>query len=121
MMQFCFCGQPRRLLFDAGEVIKAWGFTYKASFIWDKVAHNFGHYNSVRHEFLLVATRGSCLPESNELVDSVVSIRRSREHSQKLEFFRDLIDKLYPSGARLEMFACGRLPRRWKAWGAESK
>jgi N6-adenosine-specific RNA methylase IME4 len=98
---------------------KAWGFTYKASFVWDKVAHNFGHYNSVPHEFLLVATRGSCLPESKELVESVISIRRSREHSKKPEFFRELIDKLYPTGARLEMFACGKLPRGWKAWGAD--
>src|ERR1017187_5848019 len=31
------------------EVIEAWGFTYKTSVIWDKRAHNYGHYVSVRH------------------------------------------------------------------------
>jgi hypothetical protein len=37
------------LLEDAFTVIKSWGFKYKTSFVWDKVKHNMGHYNSVRH------------------------------------------------------------------------
>ena len=49
------------LLEDTFKVIKAWGFKYKTSFIWDKVKHNtLGHYNSVRHELLLICTKGSC-------------------------------------------------------------
>ena len=47
------------LLEEAFPVIRAWGFRYKTSFVWDKVKHNMGHYNSVRHEFLLVCIRGS--------------------------------------------------------------
>ena len=46
------------MLEDAFAVIEDWGFNYKTSFIWDKVKHNMGHYNSVRHELLLVAGRG---------------------------------------------------------------
>ena len=42
---------------EALEVAKAWGFTYKTTFIWDKIKHNMGHYNSVRHEILLVCTK----------------------------------------------------------------
>lgn len=45
------------ILEESFEVIKSWGFKYKASFVWDKVAHVMGHYNSVRHEFLLVCTK----------------------------------------------------------------
>ena len=45
---------------DAFTIIDAWGFTYKSMFVWDKHAHNRGHYNSVRHELLLVGVRGSC-------------------------------------------------------------
>lgn len=93
------------LLDECWPVIKAWGFTYKSSFVWDKVGHNFGHYNSVRHEFLLVCTRGSCLPDVPELVDSVVSIEKTREHSAKPAAFREMIDKLYPHGKRIELFA----------------
>ena len=32
------------LLSACWPVIEAWGFTYKTSLVWDKVAHNFGHY-----------------------------------------------------------------------------
>lgn len=101
------------------QLIEAWGFEYKASFIWDKQKHNYGNYNSVRHEFLLVCTRGSCAPEANKLFDSVVSVERSSEHSQKPQEFYDIIETLYPSGNRIELFA--RNERQgWARWGNES-
>ena len=96
------------MLEQALAVIKAWGFAYKTHVIWDKVSHNFGHYVSVRHENLSVH-RGSCRPDVHELEDSVRVIKRSR-HSEKPEEFRLLIDKLYPTGRRIELFArdpCG--------------
>jgi len=93
------------LLAECFPVIKAWGFTYKASFVWDKIGHNFGHYVSVRHEFLLICTRGSCLPDTKELLDSVVSIKKSRKHSEKPDKFRQIINTLYPHGKRVELFA----------------
>ncbi len=105
------------MLPEALQVAKAWGFTYKASFIWDKVKHNMGHYNSVRHEFLLICTKGSCLPDSHELIDSVQSIERT-EHSAKPEEFRAIIDKLYSNGKRIELFARRRVSN-WSAWGDE--
>ena len=101
------------------EVIEAWGFNYKASFIWDKVGHNYGHYNSVRHEILLVCTRGSYLPENGQLFDSVQSIEKSRTHSEKPEEFRQIIDTLYPSGDRIELFARQPVPG-WKTWGDQA-
>ena len=103
------------MLEDAFQVIHAWGFSYKSSFIWDKVAHNMGHYNSVRHEFLLICTKGSCTPDVPKLLDSVVSIERT-EHSVKPKEFRDMIDMLYPVGERLEMFAREAYPG-WDVWG----
>lgn len=103
------------LLEDVFKVIRAWGFRYKSSFVWDKVAHNMGHYNSVRHEFLLICTKGSCTPDVQRLFDSVVSIERT-EHSRKPKEFRDMIDTLYPYGNRLEMFA-REAPEGWDVWG----
>ena len=100
------------------KVIKAWGFKYKTSFVWDKVKHNFGHYNSVRHEFLLVCTRGSCTPNVQKLFDSVQVIERNGRHSEKPEEFREIIDTLYPHGKRLEMFARTRV-EGWDAWGMD--
>jgi N6-adenosine-specific RNA methylase IME4 len=103
------------LLEDGFKVINAWGFRYKASFVWDKIKHNLGHYNSVRHEFLLIATRGSCTPDDRRLVDSVQSIERT-EHSAKPAQFRELIDQLYPHGPRVELFA-RKKAKGWKQWG----
>ncbi|MDP2895019.1 MAG: MT-A70 family methyltransferase [bacterium] len=113
-----FLWVPSPLLDECWPVIKAWGFEYKASFVWDKVKHNYGHYNSVRHEFLLVCTRGSCLPDVKELEDSVVSLERTSEHSEKPEYFRGLIDRLYPEGPRLELFA-RKQSDGWESYGNE--
>ena len=106
------------LLEECFPVIKAWGFSYKTSFVWDKVKHNFGHYNSVRHELLLVCTRGSCTPDVNKLFDSVQSIERSDEHSEKPEEFRAIIDTLYTHGKRIELFARRQIDG-WDTWGNE--
>jgi hypothetical protein len=37
------------ILEEAFQVIDAWSFKYKSNFVWDKIKHNMGHYNSVRH------------------------------------------------------------------------
>lgn len=92
------------LLEDSFKVINEWGFKYKSSFIWDKVKHNMGHYNSVRHELLLIATKGSCVPDNMKLFDSVQSIEKT-DHSTKPEEFRNIINELYPNGKRIELFA----------------
>jgi len=108
------------MLSECWEIIKEWGFKYKSSFIWDKVKHNYGHYNSVRHEFLLVCTKGSCLPDNSKLHDSVVEIERTSKHSEKPEYFRtEIIDKLYKKGSRIELFNRGDMPDHWDSWGKE--
>jgi N6-adenosine-specific RNA methylase IME4 len=107
------------ILEDSFAVIKAWGFDYKSSFVWDKVKHNMGHYNSVRHEFLLVCTRGACQPDVRKLHDSVQTIERTK-HSEKPEHFREIIDEIYPHGERIELFA-RKQTKGWKTYGFESK
>jgi len=105
------------MLEDAFYVLSSWGFDYKTSYVWDKIAHNHGHYNSVRHEMLLVATRGDGTPERSKLYDSVVSIRRGK-HSEKPPYFRRLLDVLYPSAEKIELFARDT-EKGWDAWGDE--
>ena len=104
-------------LFEAKAVIEAWGFEYKTSMVWDKVKHNVGYYVSVRHEFLLICTKGSCLPDSKKLHDSVVTLERSNRHSEKPEKFYEIIDEMY-KGKKIELFS--RKKRKgWEAWGNE--
>jgi len=113
---FLWCTSPT--LEEAFSVINAWGFDYKASMVWDKVAHNVGHYVSVRHELILIATKGQP-PKVPKLVDSVYVEERG-EHSRKPAYFRDLIDELYPDGRRLELFCRGQAAEGWDAWGDEA-
>ena len=105
------------LIFDSKQIFEAWGFTYKSMFIWDKVKTGMGHYNSVRHEMLLICTRGSCTPDTPRMFDSVQSIERSSNHSEKPQEFREIIETLY-AGEKIELFA--RVKREgWDVWGNE--
>lgn len=106
-------------IFQSAKVLDAWGFSYKSQFIWDKVKHNMGCYNSVRHEILLVATKGSCTPDNVELIDSVQSIERTR-HSEKPEKFREIIETLYKYGNKLELFA-RKKTEDWDIYGNEAR
>ena len=113
---FMWCTSPT--LEEAFEVVNAWGFKYKASMIWDKVAHNVGHYVSVRHELLLICTKGIA-PKVPRLADSVYEEQRT-EHSRKPAYFKDLIAELYPNGKRIEFFCRGDAGDGWDAWGNEA-
>jgi N6-adenosine-specific RNA methylase IME4 len=117
-----FMWVPAPLLYEAAPVLKAWGFTYKQLIVWDKVGHMVRHYVSSRCELLLICTRGSCLPDGGTLLDNVVpvvSIEKSRVHSRKPERFYEIIEEMYPPGPRIELFARGKVPEDWDAWGNE--
>lgn len=108
------------LLEECFPVIRAWGFGYKSLYVWDKKKHNFAHYSSMRHELLLVCTKGSCVPDGPaQQFNSVVSLERSNRHSEKPEYFRQLIDELYPHGNRIELFA-RKETANWEAWGNQA-
>jgi len=119
--------QPNAVLFlwvtspvldQVWPIITAWGFEYKTSIVWNKDAHNVGHYVSVRHELLLICTRGSCTPDIDKLLPSVVTEKRTA-HSVKPEVFRQMIDTMYPNGNRIELFA-RRHVEGWDAWGNDA-
>lgn len=116
----CFLWVTSPLLEECFPIIRSWGFRYKTSFVWDKIKHNMGHYNSVRHEFLLICTKGSCVPDERTLFDSVQSIERT-QHSAKPEEFRNIINTLYPHGKKLELFARNEAPEGWENWGNQAQ
>jgi len=114
---FMWATSPLVMSQEAFQVVGSWGFNAKACFVWDKIKHNVGHYNSVRHEFLLICTKGSFLPQDNTLHDSVVSIERTK-HSEKPEEFRKIIETMYPDSKKLELFGRKNVDG-WKVWGNE--
>jgi N6-adenosine-specific RNA methylase IME4 len=101
---------------DPYRVIRSWGFEPKTGGVWDKVEHNFGHYLSIRHEHLIIATRGRCTPDRPvPMPDSVFTERTPPEHSEKPEEAYRLIERLY-DGPRAEMFARKRR-EGWTCYG----
>jgi N6-adenosine-specific RNA methylase IME4 len=111
---------------DALEVIKAWGFEYKANFVWVKDMAAYGKlafYNRGQHELLFLATRGKFTPfhDLEELPTSIIQARKGA-HSAKPDEVRDLIESLYPGQRYIELFARQHPPRKgWTFWGNEEK
>ena len=114
-----FCWATFPLLPDALRVVAAWGFKYKTAIVWSKQRSNLGHYHNASAELLLVCTRGSCTPDGEKRPDQVQVIPRTGRHSEKPEEFRELVDTMYPSGPRVELFRRGEAPAGWKVWGNE--
>lgn len=108
------------LLPDALRVVEAWGFAYKTNLVWvkDKAASGLGEYVRGRHELLLIATRGTMIPEKSKRPDSVIEVAKGK-HSKKPASVYAMIERMYPGQVYMEMFSRGA-PRGWKAWGAEA-
>jgi len=106
-------------LAEAIEVIKAWGFDYRTSAIWDKLKMGPGYWFRTRHELLLVAVKGSFSPPNTEdRLESVFRIERG-EHSAKPSEFRAHLEQAYPDKDKLELFSRdGRVG--WTMWGNET-
>jgi N6-adenosine-specific RNA methylase IME4 len=97
------------LLEDAFTLIKAWGFEYKTNFVWIKEKSTYGKlgfYVYGQHELLLIAVKGSMLPQipQGELPISIIH-GENKIHSKKPEIVYSIIEKMYPKTSRLELFA----------------
>mgnify|MGYP003644167419 CR=1 FL=1 len=57
--------------------------------------------------------------ELSELYDSVQSIERNNNHSEKPIGFLNIIDDLYNYGNKLEMFCRTIKKEKWYGWGNE--
>lgn len=94
----------------AREVIEAWGFRPTSGMVWDKVRGESGEYVRVHHKHLVIATRGQCPPENPECrPDSVQVFRRESDHADNPKEFRQFIQKMYPKGRRVELFAMAKV------------
>lgn len=104
---------------EAMQIIEAWGFTYRTCAVWDKEIIGMGYYWRQRHELLLLASRGSLpVPEPANRPDSIFVERRSK-HSQKPALVYSMIERMYPTAAKIELFA--RNEREgWDRWGNQA-
>lgn len=116
-VMFMWATSPK--LREALDLMETWGFEYKTCMVWVKDKIGMGYYARQKHELVLIGTRGNLeLPDPSVRPDSVFSAPRT-EHSEKPEILHELIETMYPTYKKLEMFA--RKKRRgWDAWGDES-
>ena len=102
-------------LFDAFDVLEAWGFTYKSCFLWVKPQIGIGNYWRVSHEFLLLGVRGK-LSFQDKGVRSWIEHKRT-EHSRKPLAIRELVERVSP-GPYLEMYGRQTPPNEnWTVYG----
>lgn len=105
---------------DAFQVIDAWGFEYKTNIVWVKTAlqkPGIGFWLRGRHELLFICGRGVFVPNQvgQEPIGSVISADVG-EHSKKPDIVYGIIEKMYPEGKYLELFARQRRAG-WESWG----
>lgn len=117
---------PNALLPDGLEVMKSWGFQYKANIIWEKVrkdgypdGRGVGFYFRNVTEILLFGVKGNnyrTLSPARSQVNLVRSMKR--EHSRKPDEIYPLIETC-SAGPFLEMFARG-VRNNWISWGNQA-
>ncbi|MEM0124304.1 MAG: MT-A70 family methyltransferase [Candidatus Micrarchaeaceae archaeon] len=109
---------PPAKLEDALQVMNAWGFQYKTNMVWIKDRIGAGYYARMRHEILLIGTKGNFgVPAESDRPDSVIEAPRT-EHSKKPEIVYEIIEKAYPKHSKIELFARSKR-NGWEAWGNE--
>jgi N6-adenosine-specific RNA methylase IME4 len=108
------------MVLQAGEVLTAWGFTFKTNAIWNKPRAGTGYWFRNKHEHLLVGTRGRIpAPAPGTLWDSVIDAPVG-EHSAKPEAFLELIESWYPNTPKIELNRRGPAREGWDSWGLEA-
>jgi N6-adenosine-specific RNA methylase IME4 len=101
------------------RVLEAWGFELATSMVWVKDKIGTGIYVRQRHEYLLLGKRGQPItPRPGSQPDSVIQAPRG-QHSEKPTCVYDLIDRMYPGLAKIELFSRGS-PDGWDAWGNQA-
>lgn len=106
---FLWC--PERFRDIVPALFVPWDCRHVGTIIWHSQAHGGpSAYLSTRHEHLLWLVRGRCPPdELTPMIESVVSVKTG-DPGVKPERFRQIIDRLYTHGEKVELFA----RRAWK-------
>ena len=103
------------------ELIEAWGFSFRTvAFVWNKKIPTPGKYTMPMCEYILVGKRGVIpKPRGIQNARQHFSIAKGK-HSAKPKIFRELIQKMFPTQKKLEMFA--RIPLDgWDVFGNEAE
>jgi N6-adenosine-specific RNA methylase IME4 len=107
------------MLPKALAVAAHWGFEYRTNMVWVKDKIGLGQWARQKHEILIVARRGEFPPPPEHLRVPSVFQAPVGEHSAKPDIFAEMIERWYPTMAKIELFRRGPRPG-WRAWGWEA-
>lgn len=97
-----FLWTTHKFLPEAFEILKKWGFDYKATLVWNKEKIGMGVWFRMQCEFCLFAIKGK--PFWNNTTERDIITESRREHSRKPDGFFDMVDKICV-GRKLEYFS----------------
>lgn len=110
-----------KYLFEAQHMAEALGYKLHARMIWDKVTGIPAAF-TVRygHEYLLYMYKGKLTPVAKDERGKIHTVFREKvqKHSQKPEVAYEIIERLYPNQAKIELYA-RRHRDGWDCWGNE--
>ena len=103
---------------EGEDVLKAWGFRPISEFQWIKPRIGLGNYFRYASETCLLGVRGSMLPKIRNQPNW--GFFPVQDHSHKPEEFYAIMERMYPEGRKLELFARRRPSNpEWYCWGLE--
>lgn len=97
-----FLWTTHKFLPDSFEILKHWGFEYKATIVWNKEKMGMGAWFRMQCEFCLFAIKGT--PFFNNTTERDIITEQRREHSRKPDSFFQMVNKVC-TGKKLEYFA----------------
>lgn len=111
-------------LYEALEVLEAWGFSYKTvAFVWVKqnrksesLFWGMGYWTRANAELCVLATKGHPKRQSSSVHQVIIS--HVQEHSRKPDETRFRIVQLMGDIPRIELFA-RQSSEGWAVWGNE--
>jgi N6-adenosine-specific RNA methylase IME4 len=112
-----FLWTTHAFIFDAKQLLDSWGFSYKATIVWDKEKIGMGAWFRMQCEFCLVGIKGKPFFENTTERDIIRESRR--EHSRKPDAFYSMVEKI-TAGRRLEYFAREKRTG-WEVFGNETE
>lgn len=97
-----FLWTTHKFLNDAFDILKTWGFQYKATLVWDKEKMGMGAWLRMQCEFCLIGIKGKPYWDNTKYRDIIREARR--EHSRKPDSFFEMVENI-TLGRKLEYFS----------------
>lgn len=108
-----------KYLRQSEQMVEGLGYKIHARMIWNKVTGIPAAF-TVRygHEYLLYLYHGKMTPVAKDERGKIHTVftQQVSDHSRKPDLAYEIIERLYPAGEKLELFARKRRPG-WQVWG----